>query len=168
MTRSVWLFLFAFVAGITLAGCGGGASHIVIVIDNTDPAVSVIGSAWDTAPSTDGNGSYGPDFLWHEPDQVNVSTVRYTPTIETAGSYRVDIYWSADPNRTADQPVIVHDNSGDTTYHVNLKQHGHQWFTLGTHTFDAGTSGYIDFTTDTAEGYCNADAVRLVSTFTVD
>lgn len=170
MVRHIWLVAFVVFAGIALASCGGGGgAPLEIIVDNQDSGVEQIPPAsWDTAPSNDGNGSYGTDFLYHEADQVNVAVVRFTPNITTAGSYRVDIYWSADPNRTTDQPVIVHHAGGDTTYHVNLQQYGNQWRTLGSHTFNAGTGGYIDFTTDTESGYCNADAVRLVSNFTVD
>lgn len=160
---------FALLGGITLAGCGGGGggAPVEIIIDNLDSGAAVVAGNWDSASADNGNGAYGTDFLYSYADQSNVGVVRFTPNIATAGSYRVDIYWSADTDRTSDQPVIVHHAGGDTTYHVNLQQHGHQWFTLGSHTFNAGTGGHIDFTTNTASGYCNADAVRLVSNFNV-
>ena len=148
-----------------------GGTHVELIVDNLDSGCSIIAGGWDTSDSGDGNGSYGPDFLYHEADQENVGTVRFRPRITTAGSYRVDIYWSADPNRTTAQPVIVKDAKGKTVYHVDLQRHGNQWFTLGHHTFNVaagGYGGYIDFTSDTEDGYCNADAVRLVSDFTVD
>jgi len=133
-----------------------------IIIDNTDAGAAVLAGDWETAPTTDGNGSYGPDFLYHFADRENVNTVRYTPIIQTAGTYTVSIWWSAAENRTADQPVLVHDANGDTTYHVNLQEHGNQWFELGQHVFSVGADGYVEFTSDTADGYCNADAVRFV------
>ncbi|MHC4444232.1 MAG: golvesin C-terminal-like domain-containing protein [Planctomycetota bacterium] len=137
-----------------------------IIIDNLDPESVVVAGDWETVGSDDGNGSYGPDFLYHFSDQVNVGIVRFTPTITTAGSYTVYIYWSAGSNRTTAQPVVVHDAAGNTTYNVNLQQDGNQWYELGSHTFNAGTGGYIEFNTNTsAAGYCNADAVRLVPDF---
>lgn len=135
-----------------------------IVIDNLDPGCKTINGAWDTADSSDGNGSYGDDFLYLHADS-DPGAVRFTPDITGAGKYTVYIYWSADPNRTTAQPVTVHDASADKTYTVNLQENGNQWFKLGTHTFNAGTDGYVEFTNDAEEGYCNADAIRLVSDF---
>jgi len=148
------------VAFLLLGLAAGGCTPIEIIIDN--PQAAVLAGTWDTAAASDGNGAYGIDFLWHLAERTNIGRVRYTPTITRAGTYTVSIWWSADPNRTTDQPVIVHDANGNTTYHVNLQQNGNQWFPLGQHTFNAGTAGYIEFTTDTDDGYCNADAVRLV------
>ena len=135
-----------------------------IVIDNRDPGCRIMSGGWDTSDTTDGNGSFGEDFLYlHAGDEPGA--VRFTPEIGSAGRYLVYIYWSADPNRTTGQPVIVHDASGEKTYTVNLQQNGNQWFRLGTHTFGVGTDGYIEFNNHTDEGYCNADAVRLVRDF---
>jgi len=167
MTTTHFRFgLFALLGCIVLAG--GGAictpAH-EIIIDNPDSEFSIIAGTWGTADTSDGNGCYGPDFRYHFADTTDVGIARFTPNITAPGPYQVYIYWSADPNRTTAQPVIVHASTGDTTYSVNLQQHGNQWFYLGRHTFSAGTGGYIEFNTDTADGYCNADAVRLVSDF---
>ncbi len=161
--KQAWFGLATTLTGIVLVGCLTTPTTTMVIVDNRDSACTIVTGGWDTAPTTDGNGSYGPDFLYHFADRENVGIVRFTPNVPTAGSYAVYIYWSADPDRTTDQPVIVHDATGDTTYHVNLQEHGHQWFELGRHTFDAGTAGYIEFNTDTDDGYCNADAVRLVA-----
>ncbi|HOS95592.1 MAG TPA: hypothetical protein PLQ54_19940, partial [Armatimonadota bacterium] len=76
--------------------------------------------------------------------------------------YDISVYWSAAENRTAAQPIIVHDSSGtDHTYYVSLRRNGNEWFPLATLTLGPGS--YIEFTTQTpSEGYCNADAVRLM------
>jgi hypothetical protein len=132
-----------------------------VIVDNRDAGCTIEAGNWDTAATTDGNGCYGPDFLYSLADRVNFGRVRFTPDVPATGTYTVAIYWSAAANRTTDQPVIVHAANGDTTYHVNLQLYGHQWYTLGQHTFNAGAAGYIEFSTDTDAGYCNADAVRL-------
>lgn len=135
-----------------------------IIIDNRDPRFSIVSGNWGTADADNGNGCYGPDFRYHEANRTEIGRARFATTNVPAGSYEVWVYWSADPDRTTAQPIIVHDAAGvNTTYHVNLQQHGNQWFRLGTgrHLF-APTGCYIEFNTDTAAGYCNADAVRLV------
>ena len=68
------------------------------------------------------------------------------------------------PNGQAGSYYVESQNGGDT-YTVNLQQNGNQWFRLGAHTFSVGTDGYIEFNNDTDDGYCNADAVRLVRDF---
>ncbi len=157
--------LTAVLGALILGGCPTNEPTPTpepIIIDNVDAGAAVVAGDWDTAPTTDGNGSYGPDFLYHLADRTNIGIVRYTPIVQTAGTYTVSIWWSADPNRTTDQPVIVHDANGDTPYHVNLQEHGYQWYELGQHVFNVGADGYVEFTTDTDAGYCNADAVRFV------
>jgi hypothetical protein len=132
-----------------------------LIIDNHDPGCKIISGQWELAGSSDGNGSWKEDFLYLLADRKNVGRVRFAPAVSTKAVYDVSIYWSADQNRTTDQPVIVHDANGkDTTYRVNLRQHGRQWYALGKHIM-APSGCWIEFTNDTDEGYCNADAVRL-------
>ena len=150
---------------LLVAGCPPLFPSLDLIIDNRDPAAAAVHGQWGSALATDGNGAYGPDFRYHFADRTDIARYRFTPDIVVTGGYAVYIWWSAAPSRTTDQPVIVHDATGDTTYHVNLQQGGDQWFLLGHHTFRTGTGGYIEFNTDTADGYCNADAVRLVSDF---
>jgi hypothetical protein len=146
---------------LVLTGCGGRKATEEVIVDNRDPGCKVISGGWDTADRGDGNGCWGDNFLYLLADRKNVGRVRFAPNVSAKATYDVYIFWSADPNRTTDQPVIVHDANGkDTTYHVNLQQHGNQWYLLGKHEM-APSGCTIEFTNDTAEGYCNADAVRL-------
>jgi len=160
---------------VALTGCGEKADAPAkappkpktppeeIIIDNRDPGFKVLSGTWGTADKTDGNGCYGEDFRYLAGDPDEVGRARFTPTVSTRRVYEVFLYWSADPNRTKDQPVIVHDADGkDHTYRVNLQEHGNQWFRLGEHVF-APEGCYIEVSNDTEMGYCNADAVRLVS-----
>ena len=131
-------------------------------MDNDGPGFSTLSGDWGTAESTDGNGSYGPDFRYILADQTNVARARFAAGVASEGNYEVCIWWSAAPNRTTSQTVIVHDAYGNnTTYHVNLQENGNGWFFLGNHTLSP-TDSYVEFNSDTAAaGYCNADAVRF-------
>lgn len=165
--RRIGLALVVLSAVVSLSGmtCLPPPQNIEIIIDNQDAGFTIVNGTWDTADTTDGNGCYGPDFRYHLADRSPVSVASFTPLITQAGSYSVYIYWSADPNRTTSQPVVVNHAGGVTTYTVNLQQNGNQWYLLGSHTFNAGVGAAVLFTTDTDAGYCNADAVRLVSNF---
>ena len=162
-TAGRWLLLASALLLVpVLVGCGsGGGGGEELIVDNTDAACEIVDGAWELAGTDDGNGSWGPDFYYLYADRDDVGHVRFATAVSARAVYTVYIYWSADANRTTDQPVIVHDANGiNTTYHVNLREHGHQWFFLGQHVM-APTGTYIEFTNDTDEGYCNADAVRL-------
>ncbi len=145
--------------------CWPTLQHLEVIVDNQDAGFAIVSGTWGTADTSDGNGCYGPDFRYHLADRSSVGVASFTPVIPQTGSYAVYIYWSADPNRTTSQPVIVNHADGVANYTVNLQQHGNQWYLLGSHTFNAGVGAAILFTTDTDAGYCNADAVRLVSNF---
>jgi len=186
IARAALVLLCLVTMGLTTAGCGKAPESASapgpapsapeparsapppppqeIIIDNVDPGCQVVSGAWASADASDGSGPYGDDFLYLHAD-ADPGAVRFTPDIKVAGKYTVYIYWSADPNRTAAQPVTVHDATGDKSYTVNLQQNGNQWFKLGPHTFNTGANAYIEFTNNTEDGYCNADAVRLVSDF---
>ena len=150
--------------GVSGATCWPAAQHLEIIVDNQDAGFAIVNGTWGTADTTDGNGCYGPDFRYHLAERSPVAAASFTAVVTQGGSYSVYIYWSADPNRTTSQPVTVFHSGGSTNYTVNLQQNGNQWYLLGSHTFDAGPA-VIVFTTDTDAGYCNADAVRLVSNF---
>lgn len=160
-TRSWWCVGLGVSALLTLGGCPQ-QTVTEIILDNRDAGVSIVSGDWQTSDADNGNGSYGPDFLYLYANREEIGRVRFTPTIEKTGFYTVSIYWSAENDRTPAQPVVVHDSNGDTTYTVDLQQNGNRWFELGRHEFTKGTDGYIEFNTNTeADGYCNADAVRL-------
>lgn len=133
-----------------------------VIVDNRDAGFSVMAGTWDTENQPNGNGYYGEDFRYALANQVDVAIARFTPTVTATASYQVYMYWSAHPDRTTAQPVIVHDANGNATYTVNLQENGNEWYLLGTHTFNQGTGGYIEVNTDTAADYCNADAIRIV------
>lgn len=176
MRKGRW-FLCALLCGVVSMGLGCGekaekgakappkpaAVAEEIIIDNRDPGFTVVSGDWGTASHGDGNGCYGEDFRYLCADRDAVGRARFIPKVAAKRTYEVSIYWSADPNRTTKQPVIVHDAEGkDHAYTVNLQQDGNQWFRLGEHVL-APEGCYIEFNNDTDEGYCNADAVRLTS-----
>ena len=133
-----------------------------VVVDNQDAGFSIVSGEWGTSLAENGNGSYGPDFRYHFADQVDVGVARFTPEVTATGTYTVYIYWSAAADRTTAQPVVIHHADGDTNYTINLQLNGHELYPLGNYTFNAGSEGYVQFTTDTADGFCNADAIRLM------
>ncbi len=159
-----WALLSVLALSLPIVvGCEGASAPREVIVDNRDGGFGIIAGDWGVGDPTDGNGCYGADFRYHFADRDDVGRAHFVPNVPERGWYDVYIYWSAAPNRTTDQPVIVHDANGDdTVFHVNLQQHGNQWYWLSRLLFAPGTDCYIEFNTDTDDGYCNADAVRLV------
>ncbi len=146
---------------VLLVGCSGGSRLTEeIIVDNRDADCTVVSGGWGVADSGDGNGCWGPDFLYlHAGEPAGV--VRFAPRVPARNAYDVYIYWSAAANRTTEQPVLVQGATGAAvTYHVNLQRGGNRWYHLGRHTWETGIS-YIEFSNAAPSGYCNADAVRL-------
>jgi len=112
-----WALLVCVLALAMLLGCGGGTNRFVLTIDNLDVSCAIISGDWGQGGPHDGNGCWGPDFLYLYADPTNVGRVRFhTDDVGTRADYDIYIWWSADSDRTQHQPVIVHDaNGADTT-----------------------------------------------------
>lgn len=155
------------ILGAILFFLGTAASSAVeIIMDNTGAGVTQTG-AW--TPSNGGNGDfYSTNYLHDGSAGKGSKSVRFTPSIPTAGSYEVFLWWAAYNNRATNVPVDVISAGGTSFLQINQKLTGGQWVSLGTYTFDAGTGGSVLISnTGTAAGtYVVADAVRFVSSET--
>ncbi|MEM7531695.1 MAG: Ig-like domain-containing protein, partial [Chloroflexota bacterium] len=132
-----------------------------IIIDNDDgsPTVSEIGD-WDR--STIIAGYYGPDYI-ENLDHPDAEAVRFTPNLPSCGNYEVYGWWTTHPNRATNTPIIIHDDTGtDNLVRANQQENTAQWNLLGTYQFAAGSSNYVEFRVDDANGVVIADAVRFV------
>ncbi|SIT89757.1 Ig-like domain-containing protein [Microbacterium sp. RU33B] len=90
------------------------------------------------------------------------ASVRFTPDVPVAGTYGV-YYWLPDggTDRAWDIPFRVHDALGDVGYSVSAQPaRGGEWILLGNHTFEVGTTGYVEVT-NKAGAVVVADAIKL-------
>lgn len=167
----------------TLAGAGRGGGQLVsldelsvvtarakpdvreeITIDTGEQGYQVLSGTWKS--STGVAGYYGSNYLTQSTGPVDAAAVRYTPSIPGDDSYEVLVSYTADPNRASAAPYTVHHADGATTVTVNQKvrgvpeTRGGEWVSLGTFTFKAGISGYVDLTASPT-GVVIADAVRF-------
>ncbi|MGW6282858.1 golvesin C-terminal-like domain-containing protein [Kribbella sp. NPDC055071] len=165
----------------TLAGAGRGGGTAValeqltlvkatatpdlraeVTVDNGGLGFETVG----TWPSSRGVlGYYGFNYLTHAKG-TGANLARFRPALPGAGTYEVLVAYAADPNRATNAPYTVHHADGTTTVAVNQQLHGTpdprtgEWISLGTFTFDAGLSGYVELS-DNANGVVIADAVRF-------
>ena len=127
-----------------------------IVMDNDE---ATYGGTW---PLITGNTcAYGGDFQWNEAGSGS-DTASWTPNIYAAGDYSVYARWVPHANRATDAPYTINYDGGSVTIDVDCTTAGCQWNYLGTYPFAVGTAGSVVLSDD-ANGYLNADAIRLVS-----
>ncbi len=150
------------VSGTDVSGEDFTAQALIqVIVDNDDPEASVVGT-WRTA-TEETDQKYGSDIRF-KAGGTGSAKVRWTPTL-AAGMYNVYAWWvDNDPAyRASNAPYTIH-YSGDSETVVTVDQStdgpgGGHWNLLGTYTFDAGTSGYVELS-DNADNYVVADAVR--------
>jgi len=131
------------------------------ISDNADTTGITVTGAWTA--STFGAGlRFGSDYLQDDNTGKGTKSVRFTPTLDQAGSYEVFAWWNANTNRATNTPIDVIHAGGTTTVTVNQQANGAQWNSLGVYTFPAGTSGSVLVRTTGTNGYVIADAVRFV------
>ena len=130
-----------------------------IVLDGAPVGVQDSGrtftGTWCTSTSS---GSFGSESLYS--CGAGIDTYRWIATIPTAGTYDVYIWWTAHVNRSTTVPITVNHAGGSTTQTFNQRVNGGQWIRLGTFSFNAGVSGYVEVSD--VNGQAAADAVRWV------
>jgi hypothetical protein len=89
-----------------------------------------------------------------------IRTARFTPELK-AGSYEVRIFYAAASNRASNVKVTVHHAHRDEVLTIDERQpmpkDGRK---LGRFDFSAGKDGYVEFTTENADGAVVVDAVQ--------
>ncbi len=141
-----------------------GEQPIERVLDNDDPGVTYTG-AWTNSTSTIFFGSAGDTpYRFASKSVTETATARFTPDIPSAGYYPVYTWVRAGSDRTDQLYRVVH-GGGATELRVNHRRVGNGWVWLGTHYFEAGTSGYVEVSNLERPGETGslvfADAIRF-------
>ncbi len=129
------------------------------VVDNTDAAVTLVGS-W--AASTATAGYLGSNYFHDGAAGKGTKSVSFKPAVSATGNYLVFARWPAEINRATNVPVdIVTSNGTTATVLVNQQQNSNTWNLLGTYSLAAANAEVRIRTTGTT-GYVVADGVRVV------
>jgi Ca2+-binding RTX toxin-like protein len=151
--------------GIDTLNAGDG-QPIQIIADNLASA-AVNGSQGVTLTgnwisSTSNPGFYGTNYITDNNSLKGTKSVKFTPKIPTAGSYRVYARWTAAANRATNVPFTVIHQGTSSTVHENEQTNNNTWVLLGTYTLNAGTGSGVTISNAGTNGYVIADAVRFV------
>jgi hypothetical protein len=140
-----------------------GSVPEVLVDDRFRDRVRVTGR-WETAELA---GRYGPTVL--RGARGDSGAVRFLPRIETAGTYRVYLYWPAGDDLGTAVPVEIRHAGGAERRTLSQRrgdegvQHGIvSWTPLGEYRFEPGREAWVEIGTAGANGAVLADAVLLV------
>ncbi|MBU1193842.1 MAG: hypothetical protein KKD32_03875 [Proteobacteria bacterium] len=134
-----------------------------IVVDNKDSGFTVSGS-WPES----GAESYGQEYN-NSSLYSYTGTARWTPHLPTAGTYNVYAWWGYAGSRTDQAQYKIHHSTGDATVtkNHNIQTDAYKWQLLGTYTFDAGSTGYVEVrNAGSTSRVASADAIKFVSTST--
>ncbi|OPH50423.1 hypothetical protein BC351_07105 [Paenibacillus ferrarius] len=156
------LLSFVLMVSVFFSNIGPGGSSIVqanteIIVDNTDAAL--VGS-WTS--STFKPNFYGTNYVT-KPSGSGTAKVKWTPNVPTAGTYKV-YYKLPDgaSDRASNAPFNVHDTTGDHPYSVDERvSPSAGWVLLGSHTFGAGSAGYVELSDNANGQFVIADAVKF-------
>lgn len=106
----------------------------------------------------------GDGYLHDNNAEKGKLRIRFTPKLPTTGSYQVRLYYSANPNRATNVPVVIHHAAGEKIVRINQRQAPTELHSvlLGLFEFAAGSTGWVEIRTDGTDGYVIADAVQFV------
>ncbi|MBI2219310.1 MAG: hypothetical protein HYU51_18685 [Candidatus Rokubacteria bacterium] len=147
---------------VSQTGLYGGDSNVAtftvkpvpdIVLDDGQPGTSFTGE-WLEVFAADALGQRALAS-----SGTGEATYRWTPTIPLAGGYEVSLWWPSGPG-SASMPVTIADATGRHEVDVDQTLAAGQWRSIGTFTFGAGSSGYVEVST-TGPDRIVADAARF-------
>jgi len=151
--------------------CLSFASAETVVIDDEDgaPGFTTTGDDWTTW-ATNGYGFDGGDSSYHYTSHTvggsdRRGTATWTPTISTAGLYRVETHFRRTENRTHDADHYLYGADGSVE-HISVDQRGDGasgWLELGEMQCDSGFgSCWVTLDANDDDESDEANAVRFV------
>lgn len=134
-----------------------------IVIDNLDSEVALDGT-WQTTSSVPGGFIDSDAAFSNDPD----ATATITPNLPVDGEYEVYLRWinnwggQSHTGRSSTIPVSVQDNDAGAELTIDQTRDGGKWNSIGTFSFDSGTTGNVLIGTDDSNRNAVFDGARFV------
>jgi len=129
-----------------------------IILDDGAAGFAQLSGSWSAGASA---GYYGSGYVFASSAATATAQVEWRPTIASAGSYEVAVWYVAGANRASNAPYTVTHAGGTSAVSVNQQINGGTWRLLGTYTFSAGTSGRVVLGNNANPSVVIADAVRF-------
>ncbi len=129
-----------------------------IVLDDNDAELTGFETEGHTTP-----GFVERGYRHDNDENKGKSRARFTPYLVKGGRYQIAIAYSALANRAGAVPVIIHHAEGETKVMLNQKKKpvGENGFQpVGSFTFEAGKSGWVEISNEGTKGHVIVDAVQ--------
>ncbi|MBN1488726.1 MAG: serine hydrolase, partial [Phycisphaerae bacterium] len=132
-----------------------------VIIDNTDPAVTISGAWTVVTDQVVDYDMYGADYLATTSAHSATASVTWNLNVPRAGLYEVTV-WSPQKNTGTTVEYTVHHAEDSTAVPIDQQHNGGRWVRLGDFEFNAG-SGQVVLTNEASGGsaYIMADAVKI-------
>ena len=138
----------------------GVLTNNAYVMDNAGTGTTVVGTWATVYNSSSDPTTYLYNYRTHDAG-TGTNSFTWTPTLSSAGSYRVYARWVAGTDRANNATFEVTSSSGTTPVAVNQQQNDGEWVLLGTFNRTPG-QGHKVRLTDNANGLVVADAVKFI------
>jgi hypothetical protein len=148
---------------VTAAATGGGhgldkAKLPGVVLDDPDATLKGFEQTGHVS------GNFVGDGYRHDGNaDKGAMTARFTPSLPSAGKYRISISYSTNANRATNVPVTIHHAGGETKVLVNQKaapKGDAPFHAVGTFEFAAGKDGWVEIGNAGTDGHVIVDAVQ--------
>ncbi len=133
-----------------------------ILVDNDDVNCITINGKWKKEKT----GGYGPSLLLNT-DSAKAS-VKFTPTITTAGNFHIYMYYPKIQKASAVTVVKIFDGTNTIIKKINkndiivVGQTSGEWVSLGITDLPAGINTYVEVLNSGADGVVAADAILFI------
>jgi hypothetical protein len=133
-----------------------------IIVDNAAATGVTVTGTWSTSTASTGQ-YYGSNYLHDGNTGKGSKTVKFTPSLPVAGTYKVYAMWNnAAGMRATSVPITTTYAGGSDTVMKDQNTNGGIWTLLGTYSFAAGTGGNVVISNNGTNNYVIADAVKFV------
>jgi len=116
------------------------------------------GTRYKVELSDAATGKVAADAIYYVRDTAPADAFTWTPTLPSAGSWRILVRWPASSANTATARYTVTHAGGTTTVTANQKQNGGVWNSLGTYSLAPGAGHKVTLAAST-DGATIADAL---------
>ncbi|WP_433235199.1 N-acetylmuramoyl-L-alanine amidase [Streptosporangium sp. CA-135522] len=138
---------------------GGGTPSWTTTVDNATAGKFAASANWGTSAYS--GQRYGADYRFAGPVSAS-DPAWYRASIPSSGSYRVEVWYPADPGYNSSAPYIVATSGGNQTVYVDQRSGGGGWHSIGNFSLNAGDHNVVGVSRWTSgTGYVIADAVRI-------
>jgi hypothetical protein len=133
-----------------------------IVVDDVQAA-----KTGDWASSSSIPGFVGVSYLHDSHEDKGKKSLRFKPTLPKPDQYEVFVWFTPNPNRATNVPIVIHIAGQEFKKTINQREKPKdgQRVSLGKYEFPAGEQSWVEIRTTGTDGHVIGDAVQWVKVY---